>query len=67
MDEVQSNAFDLFTLLLGEEARERMDAIIVRICDEEYAADDGTLQPKRGKTWDSLAMSQREFLLVCMF
>ena len=63
MDEVQSNAFDLFTLLLGEEARERMDAIIVRICDEEYAADDGTLQPKRGKTWDSLAMSQREFLL----
>ena len=63
MEDLQSKAFDLFTLLLGEEARKRMDAIIVRICDEEYTADDGTLKPKRGKTWDSLAMSQREFLL----
>ena len=60
-------AFDLFKVLLGEEARARWNTITIRICKEEDVKEtdeDGDVtSTKRGKTWTSLQLCRREFML----
>ncbi len=62
----QDEAFDLFECLLGENARDRWNSITVKVCEsKEWQAEDGTIiSTKRGSTWDSLRLCQRDMLLT---
>jgi hypothetical protein len=62
----QVEAFELFECLLGEDARARWNAITLKVCEaENWLAEDGTVVPtKRGATWVTLRLCQRELLLT---